>query len=333
MTAVPTNICRMAGRQLKEIVRAFRTRDELSFRRAILEIVEEEEARHHFAIARDLRALLASGGSTSAVSEEIFELPVAPKSRDGEWDLVEVRAPSVELSDLVLDLKPLELLEGLAYEAARWETLDLAAVPRRQKLLLTGPAGTGKTSAAEALASALGWPLALVSVDTVVSSYLGETASNLRRVFEFAQHHRVVLVFDEFDALGRMRDDSSEHGEMKRVVSSFLQFLERYRGPSFIVAITNYPGLLDFALWRRFDEVTEFGLPSVHAIRRLIRMRSRSMAMKPFAVEATASALKGLPHAAVEKFVNDIRRHQALSGDVSPEMVTEYLNNIRRRPW
>ena len=332
MPGVRSTICTMAGRQLKDVVRAFHSHDELSFRRAILEIVEEEEARHHFAIARDLRALLASG-SVNGTSQALFELPEPPKSRDGEWDLVELRIPQIELTDLVLDPKPFELLEGLAYEAARWETLDLAAVPRRQKLLLTGPAGTGKTSAGEALASALGWPLALVSVDTVVSSYLGETASNLRRVFEFAQHHRVVLVFDEFDALGRMRDDSSEHGEMKRVVSSFLQFLERYRGPSFIVAITNYPGLLDFALWRRFDEVSEFGLPSVHAIRRLLRLRSRSMAVKPFAIDATASALKGLPHAAVEKFVNDVRRRQALSGPLTPELVAEDLNNIRRRPW
>lgn len=322
----------MAGRQLKEVVRAFRTRDELSFRRAVLEIVEEEEARHHFAIARDLRALLAAGGE-STTANFVVDLPASPKSRDGEWDLVEVRSPVVELADLVLDPKPFQLLESLAFEAARWEMLDIAAVPRRQKLLLTGAAGTGKTSAAEALASALGWPLAIVAVDTVVSSYLGETASNLRRVFEFAENHRVVLVFDEFDALGRMRDDSSEHGEMKRVVSSFLQFLERYRGPSFIVAISNYPGLLDFALWRRFDEVSEFGLPSVHAIRRLLRMRSRSLANKPFAIDAVASQLKGLPHAAVEKFVNDIRRRQALGTVVTPEMVTEDLNNIRRRPW
>jgi len=322
----------MAGRQLKDVVRAFGARDELSFRRAILEIIEEEEARHHFAIARDLRALLAAG-SSSDLSQGVFALPDAPKSRDGEWDLVEVRMPSVELSDLVLDGKSIELLEGLSYEAARWEMVDAAGVPRRQKLLLTGPAGTGKTSAAEALASALGWPLAVVSVDTVVSSYLGETASNLRRVFDFAQQHRLVLVFDEFDALGRMRDDSSEHGEMKRVVSSFLQFLERYRGPSFIVAITNYPGLLDFALWRRFDEIGEFRLPSVHAIRRLLRVRSRSMPDKPFAIEATATALKGLPHAAVEKFVNDVRRRQALAEVVTPELVAEDLNNIRRRPW
>jgi hypothetical protein len=322
----------MAGRQLKDVVRAFRNQDELSFRRAILEIAEEEEARHHFAIARDLRSLLAAGGGNVA-NQALFDLPDSPKSRDGEWDLVETRLPALEFDDLVLDPSVLKVLEGMGFEAARWDQLAAAGVPRRQKLLLTGPAGTGKTSAAEALASSLGWPLSIVSVDTVVSSYLGETAANIRRVFEFAQQSRVVMVFDEFDALGRMRDDSSEHGEMKRVVSSFLQFLERYDGPGFVVAISNYPGLLDFALWRRFDEVVEFSLPNVLAIRRLLRLRSSSMISKPFSIEPVASALRGLPHAAVEKFVLDIRRQQALGIPVTPETVGQNLREIRARPW
>jgi len=322
----------MAGRQLKDVVRAFQARDELAFRRAMNEIIEEEEARHHFAIARDLRALLAVGGSARP-ADSLFTLPPAPKSRDNEWDLIEVRIPEVELGDLVLDPTVLATLEETASETSHWEVLANAGVPRRQKLLFTGPAGTGKTSAAEGLATALGWPLGLVSVDTVVSSYLGETASNLRRVFEFAQNHRMVLVFDEFDALGRMRDDSSEHGEMKRVVSSFLQFLDHYSGPSILVAITNYPGILDFALWRRFDNVAEFNLPTVHAIRRLLRLRARSMASKPFNTDAVASALRGLPHAAVEKFVVDIRRNELLNGPVGAERVDQLLRSIKQRPW
>ncbi|WP_168429368.1 ATP-binding protein [Microbacterium sp. K24] len=322
----------MAGRQLKDVVRAFQARDELAFRRAVNEIIEEEEARHHFAIARDLRALLAINGAPRA-SDELFTLPPSPKSRDNEWDLIDVRVPEVELGDLVLEPAVLTTLEETSLETAHWEETDSAGLPRRQKLLFTGPAGTGKTSAAEGLATALGWPLGLVSVDTVVSSYLGETATNLRRVFEFAQSHRMVLVFDEFDALGRMRDDSSEHGEMKRVVSSFLQFLDQYSGPSILVAITNYPGILDFALWRRFDHIAEFSLPSVHAIRRLLRLRARNMSAKPFTVDTAASQLRGLPHAAVERFILDVRREQLLKGMVTENRVAELLRQIKHRPW
>ena len=322
----------MAGRQLKDVVRAFHTRDELSFRRAMNEIIEEEEARHHFAIARDLRALLAVNGSTRK-QDATLSLPPAPKSRDNEWDLIDVRIPELDLDDLVLTPEISDKLGEITTEVGRWEELVSAGIPKRQKLLFTGPAGTGKTSAAEGLAATLGWPLGLVSVDSVVSSYLGETATNLRRVFEFARDHRMVLVFDEFDALGRMRDDSSEHGEMKRVVSAFLQFLDQYKGPSVLIAITNYPGLLDFALWRRFDEVAEFTLPSVHSIRRLLRLRSRSMSVKPFQIDPTASALKGLPHAAVERFVVDVRRELILRGGVDGARVGEILLGIRRRPW
>lgn len=322
----------MAGRQIKDVVRAFQTRDELAFRRAVIEIIEEEEARHHFAIARDLRALLAVG-ATTAQPGPLFSLPPAPKSRDNEWDLIDVRTPDLGVDELVLEPGVSSLLSDISAEIPRWAELTNAGIPRRQKLLFTGPAGTGKTSAAEALAQGLGWPLGLVSVDTVVSSYLGETASNLRRVFDFAQDHRMVLVFDEFDALGRMRDDSSEHGEMKRVVSSFLQFLDHYSGPSLMIAITNYPGLLDFALWRRFDEVAEFKRPGVHSIRRLLRLRSKSMRSKPFDVDVAASALKGLPHAAVERFVFDVRREQLLNGEVSPQRVSDLLHAIRRRAW
>lgn len=322
----------MAGRQIKDVVRAFQARDELAFRRAVNEIIEEEEARHHFAIARDLRALLAAGGAARS-QDSLLTLPPAPKSRDNEWDLIDVRIPELDLGDLVLEPSVAATLDEIAAEVGHWEELASAGIPKRQKMLFTGPAGTGKTSAAEGLATLLGWPLGLVSVDTVVSSYLGETATNLRRVFEFAQDHRLVLVFDEFDALGRMRDDSSEHGEMKRVVSSFLQFLDHYSGPSILIAITNYPGLLDFALWRRFDEVAEFKRPSVHAIRRLLRLRSRPMRAKPFNTDEVASALKGLPHAAIERFVFDVRREQVLRGEVSSVRVRELIRAVRQRAW
>jgi len=323
----------MAGRQLKDIMRAFRARDEVSFRRAALELIEEQEARHHFALARDMRALLASGGGPADSTPQL-ELPEPPKASDGSWDLIDVHEPALTLDDLVLDSATEALFAEVVLEAHKVDLLESAGIAPRRRFLFTGPAGTGKTSAAEALARELSWPVAKVSVESVVSSYLGETATNLRRVFEFAAASRVVLVFDEFDALGRARDDSTEHGEIKRVVSSFLQFLEKHRGPSIIVAITNYPDLLDFALWRRFEEVINFGLPSVHQLRQLLRKRSRSMRPRGFDVEATASSLRGLPHAAAERFVMDLRRQQILTDKaVSPEMATEVLKSIQHRPW
>jgi SpoVK/Ycf46/Vps4 family AAA+-type ATPase len=170
------------------------------------------------------------------------------------------------------------VLENVVEEVRHWPALDAAGLPRRQRLLLQGPPGCGKTTSAEAIAAELGRPLLIVRLDAVVSSYLGETASNLRRIFEYADQAPFVVLFDEFDALGRSRDDASEHGEMKRVVTAFLQMTDRYRGPSLLLAATNHPALLDEALWRRFDEVLTFGLPTVHQLRQVLRLRLKGVA-------------------------------------------------------
>lgn len=143
------------------------------------------------------------------------------------------------------------------------------------------------------------------------------------------------MLFDEFDALGRSRDDSSEHGEMKRVVTAFLQMTERYRGPSLLLAATNHPTLLDEALWRRFDEVVTFDLPTVHQIRQLIRLRFKSVTHSGLEVDSYASALKGLPHAAAEKLVVDARRTALLrrAESVNDSDVRKALSSITSRPW
>lgn len=322
-----------AGRHLKTLFRAFHTRDELAFRRVAMEIIEEEQAKQHHALARDLQKLLAAGGSLDAGATVV--LPEPPKDREGEWPLAEVRRPERLIEDLVLPPQVAELLGQFVSEVARWAELDAAGIPRRQRLLFRGPPGCGKTSAAESLATELGRPFLLIRLDSVVSSYLGETASNLRRIFDYIEQAPFVVLFDEFDSLGRSRDDASEHGEMKRVVTAFLQMLDTYRGPSLLLAATNHPGLIDSAIWRRFDEVLEFRLPTVHELRRVLRMRLRSVSHRGVDIDKAASALKGLPHAAAEKLAADARRLALLRGntDVLPDDVRDAIASVTARPW
>jgi len=324
----------VAGRHLKEIFRAFHARDELAFRRAAMEIIEEEQAKHHNALARDLQKLLVAGGGSFDSGSTVM-VPAPPKDREGEWDLAEVREPHRLLEDLILNKGVCLALENVVEEIRQWPALDAAGLPRRQRLLLQGPPGCGKTTSAEAIAAELGRPLLIVRLDAVVSSYLGETASNLRRIFEYADQAPFVVLFDEFDALGRSRDDASEHGEMKRVVTAFLQMTDRYQGPSLLLAATNHPGLLDEALWRRFDEVLTFGLPTVHQLRQVLRLRLKGVAHSGLEIDRYASALKGRPHAAAEKLVVDARRNALLrdSAVVTAQDVHRALPGITARPW
>jgi SpoVK/Ycf46/Vps4 family AAA+-type ATPase len=167
--------------------------------------------------------------------------------------------------------------------------------------------------AAEALAKELYLPLVLVRFDAVISSYLGETAANLRRVFDFANSRPMVILFDEFDAIGKKRDDVEEHGELKRVVNAFLQMLDSFRGPAITIAATNHEKLLDSALWRRFDEVVMFQPPNEPEIAELLERYLRQIGTEGVDLAASASTLLGSSHADVKRVAEDAIKFCLLS--------------------
>jgi SpoVK/Ycf46/Vps4 family AAA+-type ATPase len=323
----------VAGRDLKQLFRAYSERDELAFRRAAQSIIQDEEAKQHLALARELRRIL--GRQAVAADSLALALPEPPSDRDGGWPLADIREPSKAFDDLILPQSLEDALRALCIEVMRWDELDAAGIPRRQRVLLYGPAGCGKTSAAEALAAELMAPLAIVRLDAVVSSYLGETAANLRRIFEFASSGRWVLLFDEFDALGRSRDDPSEHGEIKRMVNAVLQMLDAYRGPSLLVAATNHEGALDTAVWRRFDAVLQFPRPSVHQLRAVLRRRLAQLPHRGLDIDRAATSLKGLSHAAAEHAAWDAARRALLEDrrEIARGDLTAAVADARQRPW
>ncbi len=169
--------------------------------------------------------------------------------------------PARRLTDLVLDEATRKTLERIVDENRKADLLKTYGSRPANRILFCGPPGCGKTVSAEAIAAELYLPLALVRFDAVVSSYLGETAANLRKVFDFARSRPMVVLFDEFDAIGKDRASLEEHGEIKRVVNSFLQILDGFRSDTVAIAATNHQGLLDPALWRRFDEIVFFDMP------------------------------------------------------------------------
>ncbi|MGH3767889.1 MAG: AAA family ATPase [Pseudonocardiaceae bacterium] len=324
----------MAGRDLKALIAAYRDRDDLAFRRAANAIIEQEEAKRHTTLARELRRLLAAGTDMSTPIDPV-DSPASPRNRETDLPLLEVTRPRRGISSLVLSEYLDCALSELVREVQRWHELDRLGIPRRHSILLFGPPGCGKTSISEALATELNRPLVRVRTEAVISSYLGETASNIAQVFEFAHSGAYIVLFDEFDSLGKMRDDPTDHGELRRVVNSVLQFIDRYAGPSLIVAATNHEQVLDSALWRRFAEVLEVGLPDFDARVRLLTDVLSARLESPVNLRDVADALEGLPHAAVERAANDALRLAVLDDRkrVDDHDVHEAVARTLRRRW
>lgn len=162
------------------------------------------------------------------------------------------------------------------------------------------PPGCGKTLCAEIFAGELGLPLYIVKLDRLISSYLGETASNVRKIFDFARKHPCVLFLDEFDALARSRADTSEHNELRRVVNSLLIFIDRIEPKGFLVAATNLGQALDSAIWRRFDEVVWFDRPDARMIRHFLRMKFKNVETT-FDPLSFSPKLSGFSYAEIER--------------------------------
>jgi SpoVK/Ycf46/Vps4 family AAA+-type ATPase len=323
----------VAGKHIKQMIAAYRDGDDLAFRRAAQAIIEEEEAKRHPALAREMRQLLAAAAG-HAVSIDITPVPHPPMDPERDAPLADITSPRRYLRDLALNGRLAHELEALVQETRRWAEVDAAGLPRRQRLLLHGPPGCGKSSIAEAVAGELGRLLVTVRVDAVMSSYLGETASNLRRLFEFAGTGPFVILFDEFDALGKERADPADHGELRRVVNAFLQLLDRFQGPSLLIAATNHEAVLDYALWRRFDDVFEIPLPTRGELAEVLQGELHGTVSSE-TVRRAAEQLAGLPHAAAERAARDALRAALLenSRQVTSSHLDEAVIRALSRPW
>ncbi|MDI1495686.1 MAG: ATPase AAA [Cenarchaeum symbiont of Oopsacas minuta] len=184
-----------------------------------------------------------------------------PKDLEKEYPLLHITQEYHNFNDLVINKDVVETLHNIISENKSIDRLNSYGLWPKNKILFSGPPGTGKTLSAKILSTVMGYPLAHVTFDAIISSYLGDTATNLRKIFEFIEKHQFVVLFDEFDMVGKKRDDPHEHGEIKRVVNNFMQMLDNFKGSSIIIAATNHVQLLDTAMWRRFDEILNFDLP------------------------------------------------------------------------
>lgn len=300
---------------LKRIFESYQRRDDAGFRSAAAEIVDEERRKHHPVLANELQRIL-SNGVTALESIQGLEPRFDPVPTDGDrkTPLLAVREPDRYFRDLIYDPPTRAVLDRTVEEVRDWAVLEASGLRPSCRLLFSGPSGCGKTASAEAVAAELGLPMLYVRFDSVVSSLLGETAANLRKVFDYASRGEWVLFFDEFDAIGRSRDDPTEHGEIKRVVNSFLQLLDGFCGRSLVIAATNFSEALDPAIWRRFDELLRFQLPDADALDALVTRRLRIVRASRRQVLRVVEAVAGSSFAEAERVCLDARKRCALTG-------------------
>lgn len=319
------------GKLLRQLIRSGAEGDVDAFRGAAREVIAEERQKQHHVLANDLETILY-GSPRTPTSPTVRKLTAAvPEDRERGLPLLEVREPARGLDDIVLSPANRSLIDALLREHNRAEILKAYGLRPNDRMLLCGPPGCGKTLASEVIATELARPLAIVRTDSVVSSFLRETAANLRKVFDFLVAHPLVGLFDEFDALGKERDDPSEHGELRRVVNAVLQMLDAYAGRSILLAATNHDGMLDSAVWRRFDEVLFLRPPTTAQLRRLLALKLRGV-RHDFDIKDVVQLrwFKGATHADVERVIRQAIKAMVLEGN-ELRLRLDHLQAARRR--
>jgi SpoVK/Ycf46/Vps4 family AAA+-type ATPase len=265
----------MRSELVKMLFQAYAGNDNEKFIQVANEIITDEEKKKHNLLARDLRKILSSmpqNNSTSNTFSKYYKanIPI-PRDTEKGFPLLEIREHYLNFDDLILTIELKDRLEYIIKELRHIEILGAYGIRPKQKILLCGPPGTGKTLSSRVISSVIGYPLVYIRFDSIVSSFLGETATNLRKIFDFVEKGEWVVLFDEFDIVGKKRDDPYEHGEIKRVVNNFMQMMDNYGGRSLLIAATNHQHLLDTGIWRRFDDILFFDMPDTYRREQLFK--------------------------------------------------------------
>lgn len=295
--------------QVKNLIKAHYECDDERFRTVILQIAANEARQGHGVFARELKNY--ADKPTKSHSGMIRLNQQNP--------MLAMTLPELALSDLVVSDDIRGRISRIIREFKNRSKLHQYGLGNRRKILIEGDPGTGKTFTASIIASELSLPLYTVQMDKLVSKFMGETSVKLRQIFDSIEDTIGVYFFDEFDAIGADRGIDNEVGEMRRILNSFLLFIEQDMSDSIIIAATNSQRLLDQALFRRFDDVLHYVLPTDQEIRTIYEMRL-SMIQKDFVVsnDLIRHSL-GLSHAEIIRVCSDAVKHHILND----EMITE----------
>jgi len=313
---------------LCDIIKYGLNNDALNFRKAAEAICAEERANQHGVLANKIEELLKG-------SRVIKDSPlIMQKNGNGDSNLIVEKTPVKRIDQLVLPIDVVSACKELIEEQLRADLLRSYGIEPRNKMLFIGPPGNGKTSLAEAMAETLMVPLLTVKYESIVGAYLGETATRLAKLFDYAKTRQCVLFFDEFETLGKERGDTHETGEIKRVVSSLLLQIDALPSYVVVIAATNHDSLLDKAAWRRFQIKVELPKPSRSDIESWFKIFITKYNFD-FGLEVSTLAKKllGLSYADVEEFALSVYRQYVLKlpGSKTKNITSEQLKLYGRQ--
>lgn len=305
---------------IKSLIKAHVDRDDDKFKTVVLQIAAYEAKHGHENLARELKQYVEK---VSLSKGSIIHL-------NKQNPMLMMTVPTDKLSDLIVSDEILEKIQRIITEFRNRNKLQKYGLSNRRKILIEGKSGTGKTFTASVIASELDLPLYSVQVDKLVTKFMGETSSKLRQIFDTIESYTGVYFFDEFDAIGADRSLDNEVGEMRRILNSFLQFIEQDSSESIIIAATNNQRLLDQALFRRFDDVLHYSMPSKDEIRRLFELKLTVFEKHFKASSQLIDKAYVLSHAEIIRVCDDaiksaILRNSAVSQDELISLVNERI--------
>jgi len=312
LSAVGRGKSMATAEQLKALVRSYTEGDEDRFLSVAMQIAAHAARTGKENLAQELQALVDHAKKRRPLEARPRAVSIVRPDSDLAG-LVTASFPQTHLSDMVLSDSTRNHLDRVVLEYREADRLFAYGLSPRRKLLLIGPPGTGKTMTASALAGELSLPLLTVELHTVISRFMGETAAKLHLVFNAMSRTRGVYLFDEFDAIGGRRVATNDVGEVRRILNSFLQFLERDDSGSLIVAATNLVEMLDEALFRRFDDVVRYDLPTTEMARLVIQNHLAAFDVRHLAWNILLPATRGLSHAEITRACDDAAKDTVLA--------------------
>lgn len=328
--APPENL--MKANILRLLLQSHADGDEMSFRKAALQLAAAESSAGHTRIADEIRAVI---GQMPAVATRKATGPVVDIAtpRGDLADILEGGHRDERLQDIVLRNEVRDLVLRVISENRSSGRLERFGVSPRRRLLFHGEPGCGKTLAAAVLAGEMGLPLMTVRFDALFSRFLGSTAVQLRVIFGEMPRRPGVYLFDEFDSVAKARGDSQDVGEMNRVVTAFLQLVDADVSGSILVAATNHVELLDRAMFRRFDVIVPFEKPTREQLVELLELRLGPLGLTAEHADSLAAQAEGWSFADVARACDDAVRTMALDDrhEISEGDIAQALDELKRR--